>query len=139
MAITLSPYRKKAALKRRRLAMKHKLDLNHWLERYNKKHLVEGKGWARGLMLVVNPRLKRALGRACYDSKIIELSPQILKESDENQRETFIHELCHFISYYEYNQSGHGSVFHALMQEHFCPNRKKSRYHQTKLAAANHV
>jgi len=121
------------AKKDRKRLLKHELDLNEWLDRFNVRHLVEGKSWARHLRLVHNKRLSHALGRACYGSRLIEISSRLLIESYEVQRECFIHEICHFISYFEYGQAGHGAAFHALMEEHYSPEHHRLRYCQSKL------
>lgn len=108
------------------------LNLQEYCKKHGCLHLIEGKQWARGLKLVLNTRLRRALGRACYGRKTIELSGRILMESDEHIRETLVHELCHFIAFHEHKELGHGPAFQMLMRKHYNPNHK-GRFHTQEL------
>lgn len=107
-------------------------DTKAMLIKYNCLHMADGKAWAADLVIKTNNRLRRTLGRACYGRKTIELSGRVQMESFDHVRETLVHELCHFIAWFEHKERGHGETFKRLMRTHWNVAHK-GRFHSQPL------
>jgi predicted SprT family Zn-dependent metalloprotease len=66
----------------------------------------------RGLVVVFNPRLRTAAGRADSRARTIELNPRLLDRHPEELVPTLVHELCHLIAGV---RTGHGERWREAM------------------------
>ena len=76
-----------------------------------------------GLFWTIHPKTKHIT---------IELTSKVLNMHEGHIKETFIHELCHAVAYYYYNEYiGHGKVFKKLFSYYTGVDKQMiRRYHQ---------
>ncbi len=81
--------------------------------------------------VVINPRLRRSLGRTTYSHELgykIELSQTLLDNYDENHvLHTILHEIAHVLASKRYRHHGHGLLFQCIARDEL--GIDPSRYH----------
>ena len=115
--------------------MKHyiHLNMNKFIALYDCEGMAKDYPFIRDLKLVCNPRLKNTWGRAfIYEGGrrhgYVELSALLFMQHYGHRKETFIHELCHFIAA-KHGDYGHGYVFKQMMAK-YTGVKNESRFHQ---------